>query len=67
MRKEGGRYEVTLRAATRVAAMIDRGDWTARAQLYALLRRKGVIARLEKAGIRSGEAFRVGKVEWEWD
>ncbi len=67
VRKEGDRYEVTLRAATRVAAMIDGGDWNARAQLYDLLRRKGVIARLEKAGIRPGEAFRVGKVEWEWE
>ena len=67
VRKEGDRYEVTSRAATRVAAMIDGSDWNARAQFYDLLRRTGVIGRLEKAGIKPGETVRIGKMEWEWE
>ena len=65
--KQGERYVVSLPAAERLAAMIDNGNWTARMQLYDQFRRLGVITALEKAGISSGQSFRVGKVEWEWE
>ena len=67
VRKEGDTYVVSLRAAERLAAMVDGSNWEARVQLYEQLRRLGVIAALEKAGIGPGQAFRIGKLEWEWE
>ena len=46
---------------------LDDGNWDARMQLYEQLRRLGVIAALEKAGIRSGQVFLVGKLKWKWE
>ena len=66
VRKQGRKYVVSLRAATRLAAMVDGRDWEAKLQMYAQLRRLGVIAALEKAGIAPGEVFRVANLEWEW-
>ena len=65
-RVKGG-FVVKLRAANRLAAMVDDGNWDARMQLYEQLRRLGVIAALEKAGIRSGQVFLVGKLKWKWE
>ena len=67
VRKEGKEYQVSLRAATRVAAMVDGSNWNARVQMFEHLRKLGVVAALEKAGIKPGDVFRVGKMEWEWD
>ena len=67
VRKVGDTYEVVLRGATRIAALVDPNDWAAKAQLYDRLRRMRVIAALEKAGIAEGDRFRVGRVEWGWE
>ena len=67
VRKVGDDFVVVEGSATRVAGMVDEGNWEARLQLYDYLRRLGVIAALEKAGIRSGQVFKMGKIEWEWE
>ena len=67
VRKVGDTYEVVLRGATRIAALVDPNDWAAKAQLYDRLRRMRVIAALEKAGIAEGDRFRVGRIEWGWE
>lgn len=68
VRKLGsGRYEVTLRSATRFAGMVDINNWGARVQFYDQLQRQGVITALERAGIRPGDTYVVGKHELEWE
>ena len=67
VRRRGGKHMVVLRAATRLAAMVDQTNLQARAQLYDQLRRLGVTAALENAGIEAGETFMMGKREWEWE
>ncbi len=62
-----GRYEVTLRAATRFAGMVDLNNWAARVQFYEQLQKLGVISELERAGIRTGDVYVVGKHELEWE
>ena len=62
-----GEYVVSYRPAERLAALVNGNNWDARIQLYEQMRRMGVVAALEKAGIESGDAFRVGKLEWEWE
>lgn len=62
-----GAYVVSYRPAERLAALVDGDNWDARIQLYEQMRRMGVVAALEKAGIESGDEFRVGKLEWEWE
>ncbi len=62
-----GELVVTLSAATRLAGMTDPNNWEARLQLYDQLRRMGVIKALEEAGIESGDVFKVGKLDWEWE
>jgi GTP-binding protein len=66
VRKQGRKYVVSLRAAIRLATMVDGQDWEAKTQMYAQLGRLGVIAALEKSGIAQGEVFQVAKLEWEW-
>ena len=66
VRKRGRRYLVFSKPAARIAAMLDESNWAARTQFYAHLRKLGVITALEKAGIRPGEVYKVGKLEWEW-
>ena len=66
VRKENSGYVVCLRSATRLASMVDSGNWNARVQMHEQLRRLGVLSALRKAGIRPGEVYRVGKLEWEW-
>ena len=61
------RYEVIHRAATRFAGMVDLNNWGARVQFYDQLRRQGVIAALERAGITPGDTYVVGKHELEWE
>ena len=65
--KEAQGYVVQVRAAERIAARVDPGDWEARAQLLEQLRRMGVTAALERAGVRAGNIVRIGKLELEWD
>ena len=66
-RTRSGSYVVSYRPAERLAALVNSDNWDARIQLYEQMRRMGVVAALEKAGIESGDAFRVGKLEWEWE
>ena len=61
------RYEVIHRSATRFAGMVDLNNWGARVQFYDQLQRQGVIAALERAGIRPGDTYVVGKHELEWE
>ena len=63
----GERYQVSMPAAERLAAMIDSNNWSARMQLYEQFHRLGVISALESAGISPGQFFRVGQLEWEWE
>ena len=65
--REGDGYAVPVRAAERIAARVDPGDWEARAQLLEQLRRMGVTAALVGAGVRPGDVVRIGKLELEWD
>ena len=67
VRVERDTFIVSAPGAARVAAMVNTGDWNARAQLYAYLKRVGVSKALEDAGIASGDMVRIGRVEWEWD
>jgi GTP-binding protein len=67
VRRVGSRFEVTLPAAKRLAAMVREDSWEGRVQLYEQLRRLGVTEALQQAGIRPGQTFRVGKLEWEWE
>ena len=66
VRKVQGAFLVSHSGAERIAAMVDPGNPAATTQLYAHLRKLGVIAALERAGINPGDVFRVGKSEWEW-
>jgi Obg family GTPase CgtA-like protein len=65
--RRGTRYVVTMRAATRLAAMLSEHDETARGQMFQRLRKLGVIAALDRSGIKPGESFTVGKLSWEWE
>ena len=65
--RDGDAYVVSVRAAERIAALVDPGDWEARTQLMEQFRRMGVTSALEKAGARAGDLVRIGKLELEWD
>ena len=65
--RDGDAYVVAVRAAERIAARVDPGDWEARTQLLEQLRRMGITSTLEKAGARAGDLVRIGKLELEWD
>ena len=67
VRKTQDGYVVELRAAVRIAAMVDGTDWNARTQLLGQLRRLGVTSELEKAGARSSDKVTIGKLELEWE
>ncbi len=62
-----GKYEVILRSATRFAGTVNMNNWAARVQFYEQLQRLGVIAELERAGIRTGDTYVVGEHELEWE
>ena len=62
-----GEYEVVLRSATRFAGTVNMNNWAARVQFYEQLQRLGVIAELERAGIRTGDTYVVGEHELEWE
>ena len=46
---------------------VDRNNWNAMVQLHEHLRRLGVVAAVEEAGIKPGDTIKVGKLEWEWE
>ena len=65
--RDGDTYIVPVRAAERIAALVDPDDWEARTQFMEHLRRMGIMSALEKAGARDGDIVRIGKLELEWD
>jgi Obg family GTPase CgtA-like protein len=65
--RDGEAYVVPVRAAERIAALVDAGDWEARTQFMEQLRRMGIMSALEKAGAGAGDLVRIGKLELEWD
>ncbi len=67
VRRTSGGYVVLLRAAERIAALVDPGDWQARTQLMEQLRKLGVVSAIEKAGARAGDTVTIGKLELEWE
>ncbi len=67
VRRQGGKLVVTSSGAARLAAMVDQRNWGAVVQFREQLKRIGVVAALERAGAKSGDVVRVGKVEWEWE
>ena len=60
-------YVVDAPGVERIAERIDYEDWTARMQLYRHMQKTGVVRALEEAGIKQGDAVRLGTVEWDWD
>ena len=66
VRRRDGAYVVHATAASRVAGMVDAGDWNAMTQFYAYLRRVGVVKALEEAGAAPGDTVIVGRLEMEW-
>ena len=67
VRRRGGAYIVDAPSAARVAGMVDASDWNAMTQLYAHLRRVGVVKALEEAGVGPGDTVVVGRLEMEWE
>ena len=65
--KDGACLVVESAPAARVAAMVDRRNWTAMIQLRRYLKRVGVVKALEDAGVGPGDPVRIGKLEWEWE
>jgi GTP-binding protein len=65
--RDGEAYVVPVRAAERIAALVDAGDWEARTQFMEQLRRMGIMSALEKAGAGAWDVVRIGKLELEWD
>ncbi len=64
--KDGEAYVLRSRAAERIAAMVDLGDWEARSQLLEQLRRMGLTSALATAGVQPGDRVRIGSRELEW-
>lgn len=65
--KKGRGYVVHADQPGRIAAMVDPGDWEARAQLYGHLERVGVMGALQRAGAGAGAVFWLGGKEWTWE
>ncbi|HEU5318366.1 MAG TPA: GTPase ObgE [Chloroflexota bacterium] len=65
-RAPDGVLEVTGRAAERAIQMTDLENEAALKYLQGRLRQIGVTAALEKAGVKPGDAVRIGDVELEW-
>lgn len=66
-RNESGEFVVDSSDAIRIAERVDVRSWSARIQLYARLRRTGVVKALEDAGIMPGDTVRIGETELEWE
>lgn len=65
--KKGRGYVIRAGQPDRMAAMVDPGDWEARAQLYGHLERVGVMGALQRAGAGAGDVFWLGGKEWTWE
>ena len=67
MFKEGKKFRVEHYQAERIAGMVDQSNWEANTQLYGYLKRKGVIAALERNNIKSGDIYILAGKEWIWE
>ncbi len=67
VRRENGSFVVRCRRASRLLALANMRDARVRLQLWKEFERMGVAAALEKAGVKSGDTVRLGKVEMEWE
>ena len=65
--KEGKKFRVEHYQAERIAGMVDQSNWEANTQLYGYLKRKGVIAALERNNIKSGDIYILAGKEWIWE
>ena len=65
--KTRSRYKVIYGKAIRISRMIDNNNWSAKMQLYEMLKRWGVIEELEQAGLERGSSFSVGEIDFEWE
>lgn len=65
--RKRGTYSVSGETAVRLAVMTDMNSDEAVLRLQRRLKRMGVFAALERAGIREGNTVRIGEVEFTWD
>ena len=65
--KTRSRYKVIYGKAIQISRMIDNNNWSAKMQLYEMLKRWGVIEELEQAGLERGSSFSVGEIDFEWE
>lgn len=65
--RKRGTFYVTGETAVRLAVMTDMNSDEAVLRLQRRLKRMGVFAALERAGIREGNTVRMGDVEFTWD
>ncbi|MBI4310591.1 MAG: GTPase ObgE [Chloroflexi bacterium] len=65
--REGAVFVVSSPRAARLVALPDLRVFQARLQLRRELSRMGVLQALEEAGVQSGDAVRIGKIELEWE
>jgi GTP-binding protein len=65
--KTKSKYKVIYSKAIRISRMIDNNNWTAKMQLYEMLKRWGVIEALEQSGLERGGKFSVGEIDFEWE
>jgi Obg family GTPase CgtA-like protein len=64
--KNRGGYVVKAPVAERIAAMVDVSNWNAVVQLHDQLRKLGVTAALDRAGVGPGDKVKIGKLEITW-
>jgi GTP-binding protein len=64
--REAGAFRVIGRRIERIVAMTDFENVEGAAHLQHQLKKLGVTAALEKAGVKTGDLVRIGKIELEW-
>ncbi len=65
--KRNSGYVVEAPTAERIAALVDSSNWHAVLQLREQLRKLGVAAALDRAGVGPGDTVRIGKLELTWN
>ena len=60
-------YRVIFSKAVRISRMIDNDNWSAKMQLYEMLKKWKIIQELEAAGLLRGQSFTVGQIDFEWE
>ena len=65
-RERGGRFRVCGEQVETFIEMMDMSDAAGREEAQRWLAKRGVTARLRRAGLGVGDRVRVGEIEWEW-